>query len=811
MIKNYFKIALRNFIKERFYGLINVLGLSIGIASSLVIMLYVVHELSYDDFHPDSDGLYRVNQTLIWAPQGGVMSSTSLPLARLLDEEFPEVESVLRINTPGGNIVRYEDDQFKLSYFEDDILAADSNFFEFFNFELKEGDAATALHGLNKVVISDAMAYKYFGDEPALGKTLLFGSGRIPMEITGITAAQPTNAHFDFDFLLSMYSNPNIKRFEWSWIWTQVVTYVKLSPEANPGELDRKLKGIGERNVKPSLASTLGMDYEELVGDKGGWNFYLQPVTDIHLKSANIGNRIGPVSDITYVYIFIAIAILIMVLAIINFVNLSTARATVRTKEIGVRKVMGSLRNQLFGQFLMESIVLCTAATLIGFGLMELLKLVVQDSLSIQIHLSLWDSPLVLMAALFLPLLLGVLSGLYPALHLSSIKPVRVLKGKSRSDRKSFLFRNALVIAQFTISVTLMSCTFIVYQQLSYFNTMDTGYDRKNVLTIDWAHKLGPQLESYAEELRQQTGIESVTISMDALGRGTYEDIFRHKPSGREETIAMMKADEQFLETMNIGLITGRFFEKDHPSDQKSVVINETTMKLLGWSEDNVLGQIISYGNLDAEVIGVTKDFHFQSLRQPVNPFIFYRLDAELWGDSRVVTVKTSGKHTPELLASAETLWKTLAPGIPFEYGFADQEFAMQYEGEEQLGDLFAVFTSFALLIAAMGLLGLSAYTISVRNKEIGIRKTLGASVQGLTIMLNGSYTKLIFFSLVISVPLAWFVMQEWLSQFENKITIQWQPFVISGTIVIIITWLTVGYQSIKAALMDPVETLRDE
>ncbi|MEM1405846.1 MAG: ABC transporter permease [Bacteroidota bacterium] len=814
MIKNYLKIAIRNFVKERFYGLINVLGLSIGIASSLVIMLYVAHDMSYDDFHPDVDRTYRVNQTLIWSPSGGIMSSTTLPLAGLLASEYPEVESALRINTPGRSIVRYEDDQYKHNYFENHILAADSNFFEFFDFKLKEGDPAAALKGLNKVVISSETAYKYFGDEPALGKTILFGDDRTPMEVTGVTEVQPTNSHFNFDFLLSMYSNPNIKRFEWSWIWTQVVTYVKLRPDADPLALEEKMKSIGERSVKPALASTLNMDYDELVGDKGGYNFYLQPVQDIYLKSASIGNRIGPVGDLTYGYIFSIIAFMIMFLASINFVNLSTARATIRAKEIGVRKVMGSLKKQLLGQFLLESVIICTMATLMGFGLMELLKFVVQDNLGVEIHLSLWDNPILLGSAMLLPLALGILSGLYPAFNLSSIKPVSVLKGRSKSDRNSFIFRNALVVAQFTISVTLISCTFIVYQQLSHFIDMDTGYDRENIISIDWAHNLGPQLESFAEELKQQVGADKVTISMDAIGRGNYEDIFAHRPSAQEETIAMMKADDQFLETMGIELLLGRFFDRSRAADLNAVVINEATMKIFGWSEANVLGQVITYpgdDNFEAEVIGVVKNFHFQSLREPINPYIFYRLDAQVWGDKRVVLVKTTGQDVAGLLSKAKQLWKDRVDAIPFQYDFADEEFARQYEGEHQLGDLFALFSGFALLIAAMGLLGLSAYTISVRNKEIGIRKTLGATVAGIAIMLNRGYTKLIIISLVVSIPIAIWAMENWLRQFEARISVDWTVFLITGAIVVLVTWLTVGFQSIKAALLDPVKTLRDE
>ncbi|TRX57587.1 FtsX-like permease family protein [Fulvivirga sp. M361] len=813
MFRNIIKVTLRNFIKERFYAVINIAGLSLGIAASLLTLLYVLHETSYDTFHPDSDRLFRVNQTLIWSPDGGVMSSTALPLAQVLTDEIPEVESALRINTPGNQVVRFEEDRSLKSYIENDILAADSNFFDFFAFKLKEGDPSEALRGINKVVISNEMAQKYFGDKPALGKTLLFGQGRVPMEVTGVTEPQPTNAHFDFDFLMSIYSNPKIKQFEWSWIWTQVVTYVKLHDTADLPGLEEKFTAIGEKHVRPML-SRIGMHYEKLVGDKGGWNFYLQPVEDIHLYSDVIGNRIGAISDIDYVYIFTIIACLVIVLASINFMNLATARATLRAKETGIRKVMGSPKFQLLAQHLAESIFMCAIAMVIGLGLMELLRIIVQDHLGIIIHMSLWDTPGLLVFILLIPLLLGLFSGLYPAFYLSNVKPVTALKGKSGASRKSFLLRNVLVVAQFATSVALISGTMIVYQQLDYFSNVDVGYERGNIITIDWAHKLGPQLESFRDELKQYNTVQNASISMDAIGRGSYEDIFMDQSGQKEVTIAMMKADEDFLNTLSINLLTGRFFEKDRPSDEKAVVINETTMKLFGWDENDVLGQTIVYTgdeNLNAEVIGVVEDFHFQSLRLPVNPYLFFSTEAPIWGDMRVVQVKTMGKDTQPLLAEIEKAWKRRADGFPFQYSFADEEFKYQYRTEQQLGGLFAVFAGFAIFIAAMGLLGLSSYTITVRTKEIGIRKVLGASVAKITLMLNGGFTRLILLSLLIGFPVAWWMMDQWLEQFAKKITIHWSVFIGSGLLALAISWITVAYQSIKAATMDPVDTLRDE
>ena len=814
MFGNYLKIAIRNFSRERFYALINVFGLALGIASSLLITAYVVHELSYDTFHPDVDRLYRVNQTNIWSPEvGQQMSSSVLPLAEVLVNEYPEVEEALRVNTPGNNIVRYDRNGQVLTFYENDILAADSNFFDFFDFKLKEGDPSEALKGINKVVISGAMAAKYFGDRPALGKILLFGEDRTPMEVTGVTEEQPTNAHFDFDFLLSMYSNPNIKRFEWSWVWSQVVTYVRLKPGTDTHALDEKFRHIADRHVAPTLPR-FGMDYDDFIVEKGEWSFYLQPVVDIHLRSTMIGNRLGAVSDINYIYIFSATAILIIVLAMINFINLATARASVRAKEVGIRKAMGSLRRQLIGQFLSESIIMCLLATVLGLGILELFRIFAVNYLHSGLQASVWDKPAFIVLIFGLPLFIGVMAGIYPAFYATSYQPATVLKGNLRSGTRSMGFRNILVVFQFTISIALMVCTLIVNQQLNYFNTRDLGFDRENVLVVNWAHKLGDQLETYKNEVKKHSGVIEAGLSMDMFGRGNYEDLFIDEAADREQTIAMMKADEGFLSTMGLEMIKGRFFEEDRSSDRNSVVINEATMHLFGWNEDNVLGKRIRYtgDNADAsEVIGVVRDFNFQSLRYRIAPYIFFNTDATVWGSSRVLAIRHTGEDLPDLLSYLEDRWNAFGTQAPFQYSFLDEEYENMYRAEERLGSLFAAFTTFAVVIACLGLFGLASYTVGQRNKEIGIRKVLGASLIRIVMMLNGNFSRLVGISILLAIPIAWWVANQWLQQFAFRIKIGWSVFFITGLVALVLAWLTVGYQSVKAASLNPVDTLKEE
>ncbi len=813
MLRNYLKIAIRNFTREKFYALINTFGLALGIASSLLIIAYISHETSYDTFHPDADRLYRVNQTNIWSPTGGKMSSSVLPLAGVLGTEYPEVEKVLRINTAGNNLVRYEGNGRAEGFYESGILAADSNFFEFFHFPLKEGDPAHALKGVNKVVISEAMATKYFGDRPALGKTLLFGEERTPMEVTGVTQKQPSNAHFNFDFLLSMYSNPFIKQFEWSWIWSQVVTYVKLEEGANAQGLNEKFRAIADRHVAPNLPR-FGINYEDFIAEKGEWTYELQPVTDIHLGSASIGNRLGAVSDINYVYIFGATAILIILLAMINFVNLSTARASTRAKEVGVRKVMGSHKTQLVGQFLSESIMMCLAATFLALGMLELFKLVIFPFLSAEVDLSIWGHTHLIVMALGLPLLIGIVAGIYPAFYITSYQPAKVLKGNLRSGIKSAGFRNLLVVIQFTISIALMTCTLIVHQQLNYFNSMDMGFDKENVLVVNWAHKLKEQLESYKNEVKKHPNVVEVGLSMDMFGRGSYEDLFVDEAADREQTIAMMKADEDFLATMGLKMIQGRFFEKDRASDHHAAVINEATMRLFGWDEANVLGKRIKYPGDPVqvmEVIGVVKDFNHQSLRLQVAPYIFFNLDAPIWGTKRVAAIRYKGNDLPALVAFLEDQWTKMGTQVPFQYSFLDEEFKNMYRREERLGSLFATFTSFAIVIACLGLFGLASYTVNQRNKEIGIRKVLGASATRIMLMLNSNFSKLVIISAILAVPVALWATDFWLAQFAFKIETSWVTFFIVGILALLLAWVTVGYQALKAALSNPVEVLKEE
>ncbi len=814
MLQNFFKSSIRSILREKYFSLINVIGLSLGIAVCLLIWSYVKFELSYDGFHQDVDRLYRVNQTLIWTPDGGMMGSTGPQLAMVIGEEFPEVEEVMRVNTPGGFLVKYQHPNGQVEAFnEENFLAADSNFFNFFSIPLKEGDPKNALVGVDKVVISDKIARKLFGSESALGKIIQLGDEGKAVEITGVTDKQPDNMHFHFDYLISIYTNPNIKRFEWSWIWTQVATYVKLKPNTDVLALEKKLPGLVELHVLPSIVR-MGISYEEFMKGKGDWRFALQPVKGIHLYSGQIDNRLGPTGDIKYVWIFSFVALFVLILAVINFVNLATARGTSRAKEVGVKKVLGAARRSLVFQFQLESVMMAEIATLFGLGLLELFRIVISDAMGIEMPFSIWSDSAGVWLILVLPLIVGVIAGLYPSFYLTSFKPASVLKGKVASGLRSGL-RNGLVTIQFVVSIVFIIATFVVHEQLKYFQSKNLGFDRENILIINNAEKLKEQVKSYRHEISTIAGVSDASVGMTVPGRGSFEDIFRKEGDDSQLSISQTKIDEHYFSTMGLSLVAGRSFDINQPGDRTKVIPNETTVQMLGWTAEEAIGKRILYegleDNQDGEIIGVVKDFHFASLRQEIIPSIFYHIDSDIWEIGKVLAVKFESGMAQQVIASLKEKWEEVNAEVPFEYAFLDQEWGNQYTQEQRLGGLFSVFAALSLAIAMIGLVGLVTYSAEQRKKEIGVRKVLGASVGQVVLLLNRNFTILVLISFAIAIPLGWYAMDDWLSQFSYRIPLSIGSFALAGGLMLLITWCTVAYQSVKAGLMNPVDVLKEE
>jgi putative ABC transport system permease protein len=813
MLRSYFRLTLRNISRSKGYSFINIFGLSLGIACCLLTTNYVVFEFSFDNFHPNVDRTYRVDQTMIWQPEGGVWGSTSLPLASLMTNDYPEVEETTRINTPGDFVVRYPEQDGNIKAFNEDyIFAADSNFFHFFGFKLKEGDPATALKGLDKVVISSEVAQKFFGNEPALGKILLLGNGSKPIEVSGVAETLPENTHLKFNYLLSMYTNPSIKRFESSWIWTQVVTYVRLKPGADPVALEEKMSPIGESIIKPSF-QRFGINYDDFMSGKGGWTFYLMPMQDIHLKSRD--NRLGAVSDARYAYAFGAIGIFVLTIAAINFVNLSTARGTKRAREVGVKKALGALRNSLIGQFQAESVFLALFSMLLALPLVEGLRLVIVAILQDDMPFTLWDSPVFLMALPVFAIVIGFVAGLYPSFYLTSFLPVQVLKGKVASGMGNSALRSTLVVIQFAISIMLLIGTVVVVQQINFLRAANLGFNKEDTLIINYAEKLGTHITSFRDEVGKMPGVLSASIAQDVPRGSSYQDIYMAEGSSIKLPVNAIKIDDSYFDAMGFKLIAGRKFDFEHnASDQSAFIANETVVRLFGWTPEEALGRIIIYPGDDEsrhEIIGVVKDFHFESLRTEIHPLFFNHVTSKMWGDTRVIGVKYKTDDLPGLIQEIEHRWNATVEQTPMAFSFLEDDIARNYREDQRLGDMFGIFASLSIIIAMIGLIGLVAYSAEVRKKEIGIRKVLGATRSTIVVMMNSNYVKLIIIGLVIATPLSWFAMNYWLDTFEYKISIHPMVFVGAGLTVMIGALVSVGYLSLRAASVNPASVLKEE
>jgi putative ABC transport system permease protein len=810
MLQSYFKIAYRSIVKEKGYSFINIFGLALGIACCLLMFSYVRFEASYDNFHPNVDRTFRVDQKLPWS-YGGMNGSTAPPVAQAFKTNYPEVEDAMRINTPGDFIIRYTDKAGQvLAFNENHVFAADSNFFDFFGFKLKEGNAETALVGANKAVISEETARKFFGDEPALGKILQLGDQRTALEISGVTEHQPENCHFHFDYLFSMETIPSVKQRDWSWVWTQVATYVRLHKDADVKAFQEKAATFAEKVIKPAVEAR-GGNFNESV-KQGSWDFLLRPMRDIHLKSGD--NRIGPVGNYRYVYTFAAAGIFVLLIAAINFINLSTARATKRAKEVGVKKTLGAIRNSLVYQFQFESIMLTSIATILSVLLAESLRILIARIAGIEIAFNLFNDVTLLSIIPLLPIVIGFLAGLYPSLYLTAFRPAHVLKGRIASGMGNLGLRNVLVVAQFTISIALIAGTMIVFQQLRYVSSADLGFDKENVLLIKYAEKLGTHLEAFRDEIETYPGVTNVGITMEPPGGGLWEDGMTREGTDVSVSIAFIKTDENYFKTMDFKMVAGRGFEKARPSDKNAVIVNETAAHLLGWTPEQAIGQYLLYpGNDDSrhEIIGVMKDFHYQSLHQNITPILFNKMESDIWGDWRMITVKFKTADIAELVNRINANWTKVLNDTPMDYTFLDQNLATQYEQEQKLGGLFGIFSALSILIAVIGLVGLVAYSAEVRKKEVGIRRVFGASVSRIVVMMNSQYFRLLAIAMVIATPLSWWAISQWLDSFAYRVQISPMTFVAAGVAELLLAIASVAYLSIRAATLNPSQVLREE
>jgi len=825
MIKNYIKIAWRNLVRNKVSSIINIAGLAIGLACVLLIGMYVKDELSYDRCFKDYQRIFRVNLDGKMGNEQFIVGHTPPPVGAALVNNFPEIETYTRILKPFDEVVHYENKGQKTSFTEKSLLAVDSNFLTFFNYPLIAGDAKTCLKGVNSLVITETASKKYFGNQPAIGKTLIFDDYQAPFIVTAVLKDLPKQSSLQFQMLQPTASVGAVKYFGWSWVWLQMGTYVKLKPntsidKASIAGLESKFPAMVATQA-PSAFKRIGQPWEEFKRKGGKWDLKLQPIADLHLYSSDVGTRYFEVSNIKNIYIFSAIGLFIMLLACVNFMNLSTAQSAKRAKEVGIRKVLGSLRKQLIRQFMVEAMLFSLLAAVIAIVIVLMVLPAFNQlsdkmlSASVFLDVKTWLGILLLVA------ITGFFAGSYPAFFITSFKPVSILKGTGlfKVNGSGFLTRNVLVVFQFFVSTVLIICTIVVYKQLFFNQTKDLGFNRENMVILPNIGRLGTSEETLRQELLKLPQVVNASISTGLPAENSFGDTYipetnTKNVNGAENNIMLSSymVDDAFIPTLNLKLTAGRPFSKQF-TDSASVILNETAVKQIGWKDP--IGKTITYpgnANQQFKVIGVVKDFNSESFHSIISPFaLFYTTSKTYFIKASYLTIRIKPGDYPQTISAIQNTWKKIAPDMPFDYSFMDAEFDLLYKADQTMGKVFSVFTFLSLTVACLGLLGLAIYTAERRMKEIGIRKVLGASVKNLVGMLSVDFVKLIIIASIIAFPVAWYAMNKWLQDFAFRTTISWWIFALASGATIVIALVTISFQSVKAALTNPVESLKNE
>lgn len=813
MIKNYFKIAFRTLWKNKGYSAINIFGLAIGLATCLLITLYVTDELSYDKFNEQAANIYRINSDIQVGGGKLHMTQTSDMMGAVLKKDYPQVKEYTRIfSSEGAKLVKKGEGFIN----EDRIVYADSSFFNVFTLPALEGNTKNALDEPNTVVITASTAQKYFDATNVVGKTIevKINETTTPFKITAVIKDIPHNSHFHFDFILSM-KNVN---YEWGQYTSHNFhTYLLLQPGTDYKAFEKNFNQYIVKYVLPYVQQFIKISsIDELRKSGNMLEYSLIPLTKIHLYS-DYNYELSASGNIQYIYIFSAVALFILLIACINFMNLSTARSASRAKEIGIRKVLGTERKTLVTQFLVESIITAYIAMIIALFITYLVLPLFNDVAAKTLSLTDLFNSIILPFIILLPVLVGLLAGSYPALFLSAFKPITVLKGNAQTGFKKSNLRNALVVFQFGTSVMLIIATIIVYSQLHYIQTTKLGFNKDQVLVIDRAYALGNNVNAFKNEVLALPGVTSATVSSflpvtsSSRNDNTYskEAVMDMKNSIDMQTWAI---DYDYIKTMGMEIVQGRNFSKNFGSDSNAILITETTARLLGYT--NPVGKNIYLPADDPNdktmvpipIIGVVKDFHFESLRQNIGP-----LCMRLANSSGLISFKISNGNANDLINQVENKWKALAPAMPFSYRFLNNSFDEMYRSEQRAGTIAIVFAVLAVFIACLGLFGLVTFMAEQRTKEIGIRKVLGASVANVVAMLSKDFLLLVIIACLFAFPLAGWAMYNWLQDYAYRISISWWVFLVAGTAALLIALITVSVQAIKAAIANPVKSLRTE
>jgi putative ABC transport system permease protein len=803
MLKNYIKIAFRNLLNNKTYSLINISGLAIGIACFILIYLFVKDELSYDQHHSKADRIYRLTEKIDMEGQGGEFSSSNpFPVMKAMLTDYPEYieEGVRLFNFQQPSLtLEFGDNKFN----ERHIYFADSTFFKIFDFPLKTGDKNTALANPNSIILTQKLAHKYFGNENPLGKTIIYESN-FNLLITGIFDELPSQSHFNFDCLISFSTVYQIfggSGIEQNWVWNPNWTYFLLKDGVDPKTLEKQFPDFVQKyypaHLKPQITH------------------YLQPLPDIHLKS-DLDYEMQPNNDVANLYIFSVVGILIILIAVINFMNLATARSAKRAREVGMRKVLGADRLMLIRQFLGESLILSFFAVILAVILIELLTPVFNNLSGKELSFEIFTEPGNLFLLIIVGLSVGIVSGIYPAFFLSAAEPIRVVKGNVNLQPKGTLLRKALVIFQFTISFALIIGTLVIYQQLEFMQNANLGFNKENVLLVSFKPPAVNRYETFKDELKRNENISYVTWMNEIIGEhhNTHEINYEGLEADKFVYFPGLLVDEDFVETFDLKILAGRDFSDEFlREDSLGIIINEAMIKELNWGEpESVINKKFNTLFGQERIIGVVKDFNFVWLKEPIGPF-FLDMAPEftLPFFLKFAAVRVKPGNIKNTISYIEQKWNEIIPEYPFEFSFLDENLNKMYKEQDNLGKLVGYFSILAIFIACLGMFALASFNAEQRTKEIGVRKVLGASVSGIVILFTKDFLKLVLIAVVVATPLAYLILDNWLGNFAYRVNINPVIFIVSALITFLIALITIAFQAVKTANANPVKSLKYE
>ena len=806
MFKNLIKHSIRSFKRQRAYIIINILGLSIGIACSLLIALYVINEAGYDNFNKKKDRIYRTVLNGKIREQEVITSSSPAVMGPTLLKEFPEVEDFLRMNGRGPTVLEYD----KQTFTEEHLIEADSSFFNFFSIPVLKGDPKDLLNAPRKIVLSESTAKKIFGNDNPIDKPLKVGSDTIIYRVTGVMANIPHNSHFEANAICSFMTNRRSK--DTQWMNNSFSTYLLLKPNSSFKSVDAKFPELLQKYVGPEIQKYTGISLTDFIAQGNKYKFYLQRLTDIHLDTS-VQQDFKASVDPKYLKIFGSIAILIVLIAAINFMNLSTAQSSRRAKEVGIKKVAGSTRGKLVGQFLTESFILSFIALIFSIIFIKVTLPYFNNLLGASLELSLLKSWFTIPALILFSLFVGFLAGTYPAFFLSSFNPYEVLKGNVKNSMQNGRLRRVLVVFQFAVSILLIVGTMIMYRQIKYMLNKDLGFKKEQLIVINRAEALGSKMKSFKEKVKSIPGVVNISSSTALPGRTNNTNGYLIE-GRKDETflLATSWVDYNFLDTYGMTLVSGRSFNESFASDKDAVIINESArkdFKIADIEKTRFMTPHDSGKVTYQPIIGVVKNFNYESLRNPIRPYILrLQADNNLWG---YITIRLSPQNYSNTIIAIENIWKEFVSNNPLQYYFVDADFVEMYKQEKQNAQMAVIFSFLAIFIAALGLFGLTSFTVEQRTKEIGVRKAMGSSVAGIYIVISKEVIILVSVSALIAWPIVYYWAGKWLENFYYRINPEFFTFISGLAIVIGIAVSTISYRIMRAAKVNPAQSLKYE